>query len=147
MSATWHLVSVSEKKKEGGEHLPWMARSLCVTTNDDIVVVIRCLVATSLSATWHLHPPPSFPFHCDVALVICCGGCFWSLDGRRWAVMGDNGRQWTTMVVVGVKEECLVKKYTHTPTRVSPKWVGEGFRRAFRGIHIHEFTVYSTSAR
>ena len=64
-------------------------------------------------------------------------------DGWQWAAMGDNGRQWTTMVVVGVREECLVNKHTHTPTRVSPKWVGEGFRRAFRGIHIHEFTVYS----
>ena len=50
--------------------------------NDNIVIVCR-LVAP---------PPPSFPFHCDVALVVCCGGCFWSLDGQRWAVMGDNGR-------------------------------------------------------
>ena len=111
-------------------------------TNNDIVIICR-LVATSLSATWHLHPPPSFPFCCDMALVVCCGGCFWSLDGRRWVAMGENGRQWTTMVVVGVREECMVNKHTHAPTCRSPKWVGEGFRRAFRGIHIHEFTVYS----
>ena len=64
-------------------------------------------------------------------------------DGWQWAMMGNNGRQWTTMVVVGVREECLVNKHTHAPTCVSPKWVGEGFRRAFKGIHIHKFTVYS----
>ena len=83
-----------------------------------------CHVALSDVAPANPPPPPSFPIRCDVALVVCCGGCLWSTDGRRWAVMGDHGRRWTTMVVVGVREECLVNKHTHAPTRVSPKWVG-----------------------
>ena len=53
------------------------------TTNDDIVIVRR-LVATSLSATWHLQTLLSVSFHCDVApfmlavMVVGVGdGCEW----------------------------------------------------------------------
>ena len=54
------------------------------TTNDDIDVVVRRLVATSLSATWHLQTLPSVSFRCDVApfmlavVVVGVGdGCEW----------------------------------------------------------------------
>ena len=30
LTVTWYLVSLSENKKEGGEHLLWLAMSLCV---------------------------------------------------------------------------------------------------------------------
>ena len=65
------------------------------TNNDDVVV--RCLVATSLSATWHLHPPHPSPsvvtWRWSFAVVVVFG--VWMVgDGRRWAMMGDDGQWW-----------------------------------------------------
>ena len=39
------------------------------------------------------------------------------------ATMDDDGGG-------GSERRVFVNKHTHAPTRVSPKWVGEGFRRA-----------------
>ena len=57
-------------------------------------------------------------------------------DGRQRATMDDDGG--------GGSERRVFGKQTHSRTNTCvPKWVGEGFRRAFRVIHIHEFTVYA----
>ena len=53
------------------------------TTNDDIVVVRR-LVATSLSATWHLQTPPTVSFRCDVALFVLAVVVVGVGDGCEW---------------------------------------------------------------
>ena len=36
----------------------------------DDIIVVRRLVATSLSVTWHLQTPPSVSFCCDVVLFM-----------------------------------------------------------------------------
>ena len=52
--------------------------------NDDIVIVRR-LVATLLSAMWHLlQTPPSTLFSCDVALVMLVVVVIGVGDGCEW---------------------------------------------------------------
>ena len=53
------------------------------TMNDDIVIVRR-LVATSLSATWHLKTAPSVSFHCDVVLFVLAVVVVGMGDGCKW---------------------------------------------------------------
>ena len=63
---------------------------------NDIVVVHR-LVATLLSAMWHLQTPapPFFPFRCDVALVVLSVVVVGVGDRCRWRPLVT-----VTMVVV-----------------------------------------------
>ena len=92
------VVIISKIGWNDGVHT--MNDSMNTTTNGHIVIV-RHLVATSCSATWHLHlqPPPSFSFHCDMALVMLAvvvdvgDGCEWRplLMGR--VVMVKQGWQ------------------------------------------------------
>ena len=70
------VVPISEMGWDGVTHKT-------TTTNDDIII-IHHLVATSLSAMWHLQTPPTVSFHCDVALfglAVVVGGVG---DGCEW---------------------------------------------------------------
>ena len=92
------MVVVNELTKEGSAHHD----DIPETTNDDIVVVRR-LVATSPTATWH---PPSLSMwplvrletwrcHVVLAVVVVGDGCAWPralVTMARWA-------SWTMMVV------------------------------------------------
>ena len=78
------VVPISEMGWDGVTHQT-------TTMNNDIVVVC-CLVATSLRATWHLQTPPTASFRCDVALF-----------GLAVVVVGvGNGCEWWPLVMVTV---------------------------------------------
>ena len=87
------VVPVSEMGWDGGV-------THQTTANDDIVVVRR-LVAMSLSATWHLQTPPSVSFRCDVVLfglaVVVVGvgdGCEWRPLAMVTVVVVKRGWWW-----------------------------------------------------
>ena len=86
--------------------------------NDDIIVVRR-LVATSLSVTWHLHPPhpsPSVVMWRWLFAVVVVFGVWMVGDGRRWVTMDDDGG--------GGSERRMFGKQTHSPTNTHVAQMG-----------------------
>ena len=66
------------------------------TISNGNIVIDCCLVATLLSAMWHLQTPPSFSFCCDVVLVMLVVGVVGMVNGCKWRPL--------VMVVVVVKQ-------------------------------------------
>ena len=71
-----------------------------MTMNNDIIV-IHCLVATSLSTMWHLQAPPSVLLNCDMVLVALAVVVVGTDDRCGWWPLVVVRRWWVSVVNSG----------------------------------------------